>query len=77
MKRSIEEEIEEKKREDEEEEISFKEVFKTLTLFFALTVITILLISGNFKQGVEDFWKNNEKAAETVEELNLDYLFEA
>ena len=77
MKRSIEEKIEEKKRDDKEDEISIKEVFKTLTLFFALTVITILLISGKFKQGVEDFWENNEKAAKTVEELNLDYLFEA
>ena len=61
----------------ENQDIGIKEIFKTLSLFFVLTVITLLLISGKFRQGVEDFWENNEKASETIEKMGWDELFEA
>lgn len=35
-----------------------KEIFKALTLFFILTVVSIVMIFAKFEQGVEDFWKD-------------------
>lgn len=46
------------------------EIFKTLTLFFVLTVVSIVMIFAKFEQGVEDFWKNETES--TVEfETNI------
>ena len=66
-----------KKEEGEQEDIGIKEVFKALSLFFALTVISALMLSPKFEQGVNDFWEKRESLQETAQELDLDWLFEA
>ena len=69
--------IKEEEKEKKSEDINIKEVLKALSLFFVLTLFTLLMISGKFRQGVENFWGNNEKAAEAVEKIGLETLFEA
>ena len=69
--------IKEEEKEKKSEDINMKEVLKALSLFFVLTLFTLLMISGKFRQGVENFWENNEKAAEAVEKIGLETLFEA
>ena len=77
MKRDIKVSIKCEKDKAVPEHVGAKEVLCALTLFFSLTVVTLLMISGKFRQGVENFWENNEKAEQAVEELELDRLFEA
>ena len=69
--------IKDEEKEKKSEDINMKEVLKALSLFFVLTLFTLLMISGKFRQGVENFWENNEKAAEAVEKIGLETLFEA
>ena len=56
---------------NEIDKIGIKEVFKTLTLFFALSVLSLVLFYSKFEQGVEDFWQNNEEYAETIENSGI------
>ncbi len=42
------------------------DLFKALTLFFALTVISIVMIFGKFEQGVEDFWEEEEESNQSL-----------
>ena len=43
------------------------EIFKALTLFFILTVVSIVMIYAKFEQGVEDFWENETSAIDVCE----------
>ena len=43
------------------------ELFKALTLFFILTVVSIVMIYSKFEQGVEDFWENEQNSTEIGE----------
>ena len=43
------------------------EIFKTLTLFFVLTVVSIVMIYAKFEQGVVDFWNNELNSTEFSE----------
>ena len=54
------------------ENISIKEVFKTLSLFFVLTLISIVMFFSKFEQGVEDFWagkQENSQVKEAIEQV--------
>ena len=42
------------------------DLFKVLTLFFALTVISLVMIFGKFEQGVEDFWEEEEESNQSL-----------
>ena len=46
------------------------ELFKALTLFFILTVVSIVMIYSKFEQGVEDFWKNEQNST-VVSEMGV------
>lgn len=48
------------------------EVFKVLTLFFALTVISIVMVHSKFEEGVERFWQEQEEIKAAVNEISLE-----
>lgn len=50
----------------ENEDISIREAIKVLTLFFILSVVSMVMIYSKFEQGVEDFWENREEYKNTV-----------
>ena len=43
---------------NEKGEITIKGCFEALSMFFILTVISLVMIYGKFEQGVEAFWEN-------------------
>ena len=53
-------------------EISIKECVRVLTLFFILSLISVVMIYSKFEQGVEDFWKN-KKDSENIASDSLFY----
>ena len=59
-------------------EITIKGCFEVLSLFFILTVLSLVLIYSKFEQGVEAFWQSTlntqemEKSSEGMGEINTD-----
>ena len=43
------------------------DIFKALTLFFILTVVSLVMIFAKFEQGVKDFWENEQNSIEIGE----------
>ncbi len=43
------------------------DIFKALTLFFILTVVSLVMIFAKFEQGVKDFWENEQNSTEIGE----------
>ena len=43
------------------------DIFKTLILFFILTVVSLVMIFAKFEQGVKDFWENEQNSTEIGE----------
>ena len=43
------------------------DIFKALTLFFILTVVSLVMIFAKFEQGVKDFWKSEQASVENGE----------
>lgn len=56
---------------NENKEISLKEVIQVLSLFFILSIVSVVMIYAKFEQGVEDFWKNSEKYEDVI--INSDF----
>ena len=48
-------------------EISLKEVIQVLSLFFILSIISVVMIYAKFEQGVEDFWKSKDDYEQVLE----------
>lgn len=48
------------------------EIFKALTLFFILTVVSIVMVFAKFEEGVVDFWESKEELKSVVNEINFD-----
>ena len=46
------------------------DIFKALTLFFILTVVSLVMVFAKFEQGVKDFWQNEEIPTIVEEERN-------
>ncbi len=47
-------------------EISLKEALQVLSLFFILSIVSVIMIYAKFEQGVEDFWENSEKYEDAI-----------
>jgi len=43
------------------------DIFKALTLFFILTVVSLVMVFAKFEQGVKDFWENEQNSTEIGE----------
>lgn len=56
---------------NENKKISLKEVMQVLSLFFILSVVSIIMIYAKFEQGVEDFWNDKEKYEEVLENSGI------
>ena len=56
---------------DNSKEITFKEVIQVLSLFFILTIVSVVMIYAKFEQGVEDFWKSKDIYEDTFENSML------
>ena len=59
-------EIKRNEKSIKEPELGIKEVLKTLSLFFALCVISIMMLSSKFQKGVENFWQDKEGIEKAV-----------
>ena len=47
------------------------EIFKALTLFFVLTVVSIVMIYSKFEEGIESFWQEQEEIKAVVNEIDF------
>ena len=59
-----------------EKNISLKDCIQVLSLFFILSVISVLLFYTKFEQGVKDFWQSREEYADVFENEILEDLID-
>ena len=57
-------------------ELKSNKTFKILTLFFCFAIISVVAVYGKFAQGVEDFWQDNEKIGEIIEDTLLEGIID-
>ena len=50
-----------------EREISLRECIQVLSLFFILSVRSVLLLYTKFEEGIEDFWSEREEYMDVFE----------
>ncbi len=59
-----------------EKNITLKECIQVLSLFFILSIISVIMLYTEFEQGVENFWKNKEEYLDVFENDGFNELID-
>ncbi|MBQ8145161.1 MAG: hypothetical protein IJ039_00100 [Clostridia bacterium] len=59
-----------------EKNITLKECIQVLSLFFILSIISVLMLYTEFEQGIENFWQDKEEHLDVFENEQFNDLID-